>query len=346
MAALKYFISGSPTMFGSPKETIISGFTQFLDDTFYNASDIHTIQKEYPFASGSYVSIDVRINYAINDMTGVKLSDDFKKLLFKSTDEALEEGEKVYFSDNYWLCVNTNSIKSLAASATVRRCNNVLKWRSSDGTINQEHAIIDYKIGTPQNKSLTDPVMPEGTILIISQLNSRTTTITENQRFLFGRPGNWMCYKVYGGGVNNYFNANTTDNISAKLLELAMGKSQVNEDEDDIVNGIADYYKNAPSTSGSPTINSIRILPNQDYVLQGDTQTYTCYLMSGSSTLPNTFVFTGGSDVPVANYNLLTLSDNSFSIENVKLYTSASLIVNCVSGSSTRAFPISLRGAW
>lgn len=342
----RYYTAGSPVTFYSTKDIFRNDFQSYLADQFYYAPNVYTIKKEYPFASGSYVNQDVRITTAIDNGTGIKLPDDYKSLLFKTDSETPTLGTMFYIEQNYWLVVATDDFIDMSGKATIRRCNNVLKWRSSSGEPYSEPCIIDYKLSTPNNKSYTDPVIPEGTIQIISQLNARTATIQENQRFLFGRPGQWVCFRVYGGGLSNFQNTITNSNTSAKLLQLALGKSFENEDTDDLVNGIADYYKYAPEVSGSATVASIQILPVTTDILQGTTGSYTCYLVSGSSLLPNAFTFTAGSGVPTANYALTTLSSNSFSVQNIKLYMDAPLIITCASGSSTRNFSINLQGAW
>ena len=43
-----------------------------------------------------------------------------------------------------------------------------------------------------------------------------------------------------GGGLKNYNNLQTSDNLSSGLLELDMETNFVNPDTDDVVNGIAD----------------------------------------------------------------------------------------------------------
>ena len=38
-----------------------------------------------------------------------------------------------FFDENWWVTINSEIIKNLAATATVRRCNNVLRWKAADG---------------------------------------------------------------------------------------------------------------------------------------------------------------------------------------------------------------------
>lgn len=237
----KYFISGSPTALYPNSVAWQNGFDAYLESDFYNAPNVYTIQQETSLGSGSYMDVDSRITTAISNDTGLKLSDDFKQLLFKP-DHVVEIGYKYYFDENYWIVTNTNVLKSISVSALARRCNNVLKWTDQNGVIYNEPCIIDYKIAAPTN-STSDPIVGEGTIHLYTQINPRTNKIKENQRFLFGNSDNWMCYKVYGGGVKNYLNNKTFDNSTSTVAEIILGKNSVNYDTDDVINGVADAYK-------------------------------------------------------------------------------------------------------
>ena len=118
-----------------PKQTYIEDFNARLKEGFENSSDWFTIKEETYFASGVYADIDARVNYVIAAETGEKMSDDFKMLWFKDTSHSVKLGTMFYFNDNYWLCINTEKIKSLTSAVTVKRCNNTLRWMDSDGGI-------------------------------------------------------------------------------------------------------------------------------------------------------------------------------------------------------------------
>ena len=247
----KYFLSGYPLITQTPNVSWKGNFDSFLDADFYNSPNVYTIQEETVFSSGSLVDVDARITTAISNDTGMKLSDDFKQLLFKS-DHTVGLGYKYYFDSNYWIVTNVNVIKSITVTALARRCNNVLRWTDQNGIIYEEPCIIDYKIASPNNNT-TDPITGEGTIHIFAQQNTKTNKIKENQRFLFGNSNNWMCYRVYGGGVKNYLNNSSIDNNTSTVMELVLGKNSVNEDTDDLVNGIADANKIVFSLVTSPS---------------------------------------------------------------------------------------------
>ena len=298
--AYEYLVSGSPTYFKTRKEDWVTGYQTFIDESFYNSSTIETISRESPFASGSFVSVDVRVTSSIDNLTGMKMSDDYKTLIFSNITGSAIMGEKFLFDDNYYLVTNTDNIKSEVSKVTVRRCNNVLRWADINGNNLSEHCVIDYKIATPDNISRTDPLMPDGTIKVFCQGNANTRTITENQRFLFGNSSHWNCYRVHGGGVNNFLNAYTSDNTSARLLEFALGKHYVNVNSDDIVNGIADTNKNVLLLTISPSAIAGGV---------GDTyQLYDVTTLNGTAVSKAVTYTTSASSIATISGSIVTLS--------------------------------------
>ena len=130
--SFKYYPAPSPPI--SASATLITQFQDLLSDQFTISTDVFSIQEEIVFSSGSYITETVRITSATDPDTGIKLGDDWKRILFKDIDHTTGIGRKFYFSENIWLTVNSEFIKSLTASATVRRCSNVLRWMLNDGT--------------------------------------------------------------------------------------------------------------------------------------------------------------------------------------------------------------------
>lgn len=343
--AYEYFLSGLLPNTITPSGIYGSEFQAFVNDSFDIATDVYEVDQEISLGSGTYDSVSVRINHAIDGETGIKLGDDFKVFIFKTPNQSVELGQKFYFDENYWLTVNTDNYKGLTSSVLVRRCNNVLRWMTESGSSLSEDCIIDYTIATPDNKNRSDPIVGEGTIKIYAQLNSNTNLIKENQRFLFGGSGVWSAYRIYGGGIMHFLNNNTRDNTSAQLLLFALGKSFVNEENDDIINGIADYNV---YYSGSAKISNIEILPASGSIVENETQIFSTYLYSGSSILPDAFIFTvsGSSVVPTNNYTFTVIDGNHFSITNFERYLNYPLLIQCQSGSNLRVKDIYLRGAW
>lgn len=239
----KYFDASFKS--GSTKQDWINDYQALIVDQFENAANVYTIQEEEFFDSKTYQDIVVRINHVINTQTGEKVSDDYKNIIFKELSHPVYIGRFYKFDSNYWITINVDKIKTSTAEIAVKRCNNVLKWIDINGAYHESPCSIDMKILENRNYSTAGSslVLPSGVIEVITQLNNETNLITPNQRFLFGNPGNWVVYKVQGGGVNNFNNISTYDNNSVGLLRLTMVVDSLNLDNDDLVNGIAEYYQ-------------------------------------------------------------------------------------------------------
>jgi len=346
MAYRYYVADASINGFTSASAGWVNDFQANLNYMFDNASDLQTIQEETSFSSGSYADVVVRINRGINSYTGEKLGDDFKLIIFKELDHSIDLGRFYYFDSNYWLTYNTETIRNLASSCIVRRCNNVLRWMDSDGSILQTPCVIDYAYKNPRDQVIkaSGLTTPGGYIRIYTQQNSDTNKIKENQRFLFGYPDNWVCLKVYGGGLHNFDNLETLDNSTQKLLTLEVAVSYINEDTDDVSLGIADRYT---FTTSSSSVNNIVVTPNSGSILEGDSQLFDVRYYSGSVVVSGSFVFSINDDnVPTGNYSFATIDENTFSVENTTRYLDYPLAVLCSGSSGSRIFNIDLRGDW
>lgn len=255
----------------SPKDQYIELFQKTLDEQFYNASDWWTIKEETGIGTNVYEELDVRISHVINAETGLKLGDDWKTVLFPDLNHQLDLGRRYIFNGSVWMVINTEVIKNIAATCTVRRCNNTLRWiDEKTGAFYEEPCSIEYVVKEPRDYATQgSPFMtPGGYLHIITQLNSRTALINENQRFLFGNPLHWTCYKVVATGLGDFLNMTTYDNNSAHVLAVDLAANFVNEETDDIVNGIADVYTNVYTVTLSS--GSIRGQTGGSYLLSAN----------------------------------------------------------------------------
>jgi hypothetical protein len=215
----------------------------------------------------------------------------------------------------------------------------------SGSTIFTEECAIDYDFKNPRlDVPEADAVTPQAYIKIYAQQNSKTGTITPNQRFLFGNLNNWICFKVLA--VRNFHNQETYDNDSSKMMTLEVQEYQLNNATDDLINGIADRYVYTVSGSSS-AVNSVVVEPVNGYVLEGQTQNFDARLYSGSSIITGSFIFAvSGSGVPVENYTFSAIDGNTFAVSNTTMYLDDSLNILCSGSSGSRIFPVFLRGAW
>lgn len=291
----------------TPKDQYIELFQKTLDEQFYNSSSWWTILEETAIGSEVYESMDVRINHVINAETGLKLGDDWKTVLFPDLNHQLDLGRRYIFNNSTWIIINIEVIKNIAATCTIRRCNNVLRWIDEPtGIYYEEPCAIEYLVKEPRDYATQgSPFMtPGGFLHIIAQLNSKSGKINENQRFLFGNPEHWTAYKVTGTGINDFTNVTTYDNQSAHILTLDLTANFVNKETDDMVNGIADAYTNiytvtlsSASISGSP-MSSIWL--NSTIVYNGDNVTRS---MEWGSSNPAIASVSGSSGSALITFN-------------------------------------------
>lgn len=295
----------------APKNDYVELFQETLKEQFYNASNWYTVEEETALGSNVFANVDVRIAHLINAETGLKLGDDWKTLLFQDVDHPIELGKFYKFDGSTWMTVNTEFVKNLTGTCTIRRCNNTLRWvDEGTGAYYEEPCAIEYLVKEPRDYATQgSPFMtPGGFLHIETQFNERTNKINENQRFMFGNTEHWTCYKVIGTGINDFRNLTTYDNQSAKILTLDLIANFVNNELDDIVNGIADVYTNVytmalnkTNVSGSPT-GSIELTASVTYndksVVRNITWTsskekYATVASTGSMTALVSLVATG-----------------------------------------------------
>lgn len=297
----------------APKNTYLDLFQETLNEQFYNSSNWWTVEEETAVGSGLYEEVDVRMAHVINSETGLKLGDDWKTVLFKNVTHCVSLGKLYVFNDNTWLTINTELIKNLTATCTIRRCNNTLRWiNESTGAYYEEPCAIEYMVKEPRNYvTQGSPFMtPGGFIHIEAQLNERTNLIKENQRFLFGNAEHWTCYKIIGTGLNDFRNQETYDGDTPKILSVDLIADFVNDELDDVTNGIADVNTNVylvtlsiNSVSGSPN-DTIQLTESVTY--NGNSVTRDMEWASSNTSIASvstsgsvTFVATGSCIITV-----------------------------------------------
>lgn len=240
---LKNAISINSSYNTSVKNSFLTFYQDKINNEWEYASDVFLIQEELPFASKQYSEIEVRINSVKVPEVNTKASDDYKKIIFKNPDGHYGIGCLYYFMDNYWIAIKTNMLGSATDSIIVRRCNNFLKWIDNNGIVHSEPCVMEYTVSGNNNAKTTDITGVSGNIKGYVQRNSITQSLYSNQRFLLGTPELWSAIKITGNGINNFLNQRTGDYSSNAMIEITFIESEKNEDTDNLVDGIADYYK-------------------------------------------------------------------------------------------------------
>lgn len=223
-------------------------FQQYIDYEFENSSSIYDIEEELTFGTQVYTAAQVRVNHAINSATGSKLGDDYRQFIFKDMAHPKGLGYRYKFNNNTWLCMNSDTYKFVTASTTVRRCNNLLKWKDQYGVIRQEPCVIDYAYSGTQVDFDQAINIPSGNLVVSVQYNQYTSGIKINDRFIFGS----QAFKVRS--LNDFFQNQTGLNSTTPLLYLDVYKDSIAEG-DDLVNGIAVSNINYTISLDTVTIN-------------------------------------------------------------------------------------------
>jgi uncharacterized protein YjdB len=372
--AYKFILAEKPIQM-SPKQEYIDYLQRTMDEQFYNASDWFTIEEETSFASGEYQNVDVRVNSVVNIQTGERVGDDFKRLLFKTIGHPVSLGRMYRFSDNYWITVNVEEIKdSTTARVTVRRCNNVMRWIDDNGGYHEAPCSINALIKENRDYSTAGSAMvvPSGMIDVLVQMTPYTRKLQPNKRFLFGNMDNWTAYRIEGGGIRNFDNLRTFDNLSVGLMMFNMATDYVNVEIDDVTNGIANAQNivytltlNQASISGSSgqtvQLEAIVELNNQvvsrqvawsssnPNVATVNTSGLVTFLSTGIATI--TCSLLNNADVndtasvtvvssPVDNYQVLFIPSANYVLEDEERTWSVYLYKNGVQQADTFVFTL------
>lgn len=232
--AYKYFEVANQ-IYKQPKDEMLNLYQHYIDSQFTNASDWFDIEEELLNEVNQFQQIRVRLNSVVQSETGTKLSDDFRKIIFQDMAHARGLGYKYRFDDSIWLSINYDIYGKSTASCTIRKCRNVLKWIDPDNGALLEEACVFDNYALKENSPFFNAqiTIPAGYVPVAVQSNNRTKKIKLNQRFYF----NGMCYKVW-----SIFNAlNNPTFAEEPLIGLLMGVDEVNAQEDDVINNIANY---------------------------------------------------------------------------------------------------------
>lgn len=209
-----------------------------INSQFSNTPDVYQIQEEQTFGMQDWQNITVRIVHILSDKnTSDKKNDDWRGLIFQDLSHYYALGIRYYFDNNFWITVESDYYHYPTASATILRCDNILKWRDSNGVLRQEPCNINSKVQRYRNQYNQVLTSYEGYITVTCQLNQYTKTIENNQRFVF----NGQAYKIIN--LENYHNKTYNGN-DAPLLIMIMNRDPNNDAGDDLINNIANAYSN------------------------------------------------------------------------------------------------------
>ncbi len=336
MISLKFF-EASLNIRKAPNEKYKSNWEAFVDRQYENAYNWFDIEEEIGLGIQKYTPMKVRVTYVLNPATGLKLSDDWKSLIFNVGYDA-QMGRRYKYFDNIWLTVNTEEYGHPTNNCIIRRCNNYLTFQDESGGLHKEPCVIDssLKYGNIYYNNSVD--IPQGSVKIWLQLNEYTKDIKINNRFILGYS---EVYRVKT--VLNYLSDHTFDEEGSPLIELDMQLDTIQ---------VGDDFKN--NTTGSSPIVPIGenktvtlIKPNQYIIPQGENLIYSCNAYKDEIVIDDKFEFMMlPNSIPEDRYSFNIINENQFSILNYRKYTKENIQIQCTNtaNSEVSVFNFTLGG--
>lgn len=230
----------------TPKESYKSIIQASLISEWEDNTQMYTIkeQRALPFVN-EYDEYEVYLDIISDDMINTsKVYSDFVKIIFKDCDHKQNyKGQyyKLSIDDNsneeYYICYDRINRLSQISDTKVVRCNNVLTWRDKYGNIVTMPCYLGTDITSTNNQVSKDATIPNNRMIILIQANDYTTSIRNNQRFMFQHSS---CFKVEE--VNNFMQEQGTDG-EITCVKIYVSYSDLLPNDNKELN-ICDYYDN------------------------------------------------------------------------------------------------------
>ena len=164
--SLKYYDAAQKIRQPNPKASYYADYNAILDFSFDNAPNVvyDEVEYEQTYGENDFVKINkVRVDTIFNYNTGIILGDDYKTFIIAPDFPVTPYyGMKFRWQGSYWLVINTNSYASIANTAEVRRCNNVLRFFDNDGSRIYEPCILDYTLRFANNEESMEIIVGNG----------------------------------------------------------------------------------------------------------------------------------------------------------------------------------------
>jgi len=289
----------------TPSQSIKNDLQALIDSKFNVATSVFTIKEEGTIGSNIWQDIQVRLVHKINVDTGVRLSDDWRNIIFQNTDHVFSLGMKYDIDGDIWIAINTESKKMVTQSGLIRRTNWVLKWYNEKGVLIQEPCIVDYvkmigsAMGIVEGKEVREGAYDR---FVYLQKNTETAKINRDQRFFLD---------------DLVFRVTKRDAIAHNgLIELSLDEHQINEEVDDVTNGIADYT-NRPSVDISD-IGTTELFVGLNTISIGSNGLWNIYKKINGVKQLDTYTFSLiGSGATIVTYTNNTISLKAGDVKNI-----------------------------
>jgi len=266
------------------------------------------------------------------------------------------EGDYIHFDylhenkNSTFLLLGLDTTRSDEVIGKMKQCTNELRFYDKNRVLRRIPVVVEQKVGSKSESSSDKIPVISGTLILYCQMNSISNLIIKNMRFLLGRQDNWTAWKIVASGINNYMNLYWDDNSSARVLNLMMDASEINENVDDLVNGIANSFvgENVVLNDNQTIAAQIVIDPITDYILKGSSQIYNCLLYIEDIVSPDNFVFTDETNASLNGYySFEVINGKSFKITNINSYISSPqqyVTIRCQSGLTYKEIKVLLKG--
>lgn len=224
-------------------------------------SGMKIFEKQLKSLEGTNITIDevpykgIILNH-LNDMSDSKE----ERGLNISLDTIINQGSYVFYNNDYYLTVSDVDNHFYYKTVTLKRCNQILKWKDTNGIIHEYPCIISNdSYGSKQNLSNEYISENDSKMDIEVQENIYTKQIKRDTRFMFNN------------SEDDIFKSTDKTTSVTKGIITITSKKCLPENEDDFENNLA-FNGISSATPTTPTTYSIVGLSDIPYMT---TSTYS-----------------------------------------------------------------------
>lgn len=326
------------------------------------------VEQEEHIGEEDYFPLEVVIQNIKTDK-GEKVSDDYKRLVFREVDYQVRLGTHFRFSfkfdleepnenKNVWIATNKDSTIP-TAGVVVTRCNGTLGSIYTDETgkssYHYEPCIVTNNLNGVNFHYANEIVTPQSRTAIVLQHNKYTKDYYLNQRFIVGYD---TVYKVTGFEKFNSLKTYDPLDVDLTVLYVEIDEKSARDNFETRIAFNKDGEENL-IIPDNPVIENLQLrivtpspLPTD---LLSKSIKFEVGLYNGDNMIDAPVSVTAslwGTPKPEEYYELVVESENSFVLRRKKVYTRAQLKVVCSVSSETspngteysQEFELSLKG--
>lgn len=169
-----------------------------------------------------------------------------EKYIFSLPDEDIRHGDLIHWMDNYWLVTERDANTTAYTRAIMIQCNHLLKWVSDEDIVCEQWCIVEdgtkYLTGEYEDRNFV-ATRGDSRIAVTIARNNQTLKFTRDNRFIIDDPASprKLAYTL-SKPLKLGWSFNQQGAYKFVLQEVNT------TDNDELVQGIADYYKHFPKT--------------------------------------------------------------------------------------------------